>query len=104
MSPIIQNFGTEPPAGNPWPWKDPHLDMEYILFSSSGHLMAFRHNNRKVAEESAVIPGEHQDLRFDVRTQSLHARQKSSTIVVSLLIGKQEVLLHLLELLSWLMM
>ena len=99
MSPIIQKLGTEPPAGNPWTRKDPNVDMEYILFSSSGHLMAFRHNNRNVAEESAVIPGEHQDLRFDVRTQSLHARQKSGIIVVSLLIGKQEVLLHLLVLL-----
>ena len=100
MSPITQNSGTEPPAGNPWPRKDPNVDIEYIPFSSSGHLMAFRYNNRNVAQESAVIPGEHQDLRFDVRTQSLRARQKSGIIVVSLLIGKQEVLLHLLELLS----
>ena len=99
MGPIIQNSGMKSPAGNPPPRKDPNVDMKYILFSSSGHLMAFGDNHRKVAEESAVIPREHQDLRFDVRTLFLHVRRKGDKIIVSVLARLQEVLLHLLELL-----
>ena len=97
MGPIIQDSGLECSAGNPSPQTDLNFDMNYILFHSSGHLVAFRDNDRHVAEESAVISGEHQDLRFDARTLFLHVRPTSS--ITAALVRMQEVLLRLFELL-----
>ena len=97
MSPIMQDSGLESSAGNLSPRKDLEFNMNYILFPSSRHLMAFTNNDRYVAEESAVIPGEHQDLRFDARTLFLHVRPTSG--ITATLVRMQEVLLHLFELL-----
>ena len=95
MGPIIYDSGLESSAGNPSPREDLDFDMNYILFPSSSHSVAFKDNDRDVAEEGAVIPEEHQDLRFDARALFLHVRPTSGIIVV--LVRKQEVLFHLFE-------